>query len=353
MHCVKLGRDLPGLPRRPGPVRSASASTNSVSAEAWEHVGRADEDDPERVPPAAVPERSAGARRQAHGRVLLRRSRRAAARLRPGNTSTRTISDRAPAIDCRRTDTWPQRHQRGLGDPASDKAFFGHPRGLSTLFFSEMWERFSYYGMRGVPAVLHDGQCRDRWHGPGRGDGRADLRHVHLDGVPREPARRLGRRSTARPAARGALRRHPDRVRSLLARRSHHRHVLSGPDADRARHRPAQAQHQRHRRPALRAEGRAPRRRVLAVLHGHQPRRVPRPAHHRLPGAERRVPRAVDGLGHGPELSLALGLWRRRRRHDARPDPVRARIACPGNGRTEHRVHRLSARRTHNSSRAR
>src|SRR3989441_1742063 len=27
--------------------------------------------------------------------------------------------------------------------------FFGHPRGLSTLFFTEMWERFSYYGMRG------------------------------------------------------------------------------------------------------------------------------------------------------------------------------------------------------------
>jgi len=38
--------------------------------------------------------------------------------------------------------------QRGLGDAASDRAFFGHPRGLSTLFFSEMWERFSYYGMR-------------------------------------------------------------------------------------------------------------------------------------------------------------------------------------------------------------
>ncbi len=27
--------------------------------------------------------------------------------------------------------------------------WFGHPRGLSTLFFTEMWERFSYYGMRG------------------------------------------------------------------------------------------------------------------------------------------------------------------------------------------------------------
>jgi POT family proton-dependent oligopeptide transporter len=29
-----------------------------------------------------------------------------------------------------------------------DRRFFGHPRGLSTLFFTEMWERFSYYGMR-------------------------------------------------------------------------------------------------------------------------------------------------------------------------------------------------------------
>lgn len=37
-----------------------------------------------------------------------------------------------------------------LGDPKWDKAFFGHPRGLSTLFFTEMWERFSYYGMRAI-----------------------------------------------------------------------------------------------------------------------------------------------------------------------------------------------------------
>ena len=37
--------------------------------------------------------------------------------------------------------------------PAStvrDRGFFGHPRGLSTLFFTEMWERFSYYGMRAI-----------------------------------------------------------------------------------------------------------------------------------------------------------------------------------------------------------
>src|SRR3954465_1960795 len=31
-----------------------------------------------------------------------------------------------------------------------DRAFFGQPRGLSTLFFTEMWERFSYYGMRAL-----------------------------------------------------------------------------------------------------------------------------------------------------------------------------------------------------------
>ncbi len=31
---------------------------------------------------------------------------------------------------------------------AADTRFFGHPVGLATLFFTEMWERFSYYGMR-------------------------------------------------------------------------------------------------------------------------------------------------------------------------------------------------------------
>lgn len=31
-----------------------------------------------------------------------------------------------------------------------ERTFFGHPRGLATLFFTELWERFSYYGMRGI-----------------------------------------------------------------------------------------------------------------------------------------------------------------------------------------------------------
>ena len=31
-----------------------------------------------------------------------------------------------------------------------NKTFFGHPMGLFVLFFTELWERFSYYGMRAI-----------------------------------------------------------------------------------------------------------------------------------------------------------------------------------------------------------
>ena len=33
---------------------------------------------------------------------------------------------------------------------AKQNELFGHPKGLFVLFFTEMWERFSYYGMRGI-----------------------------------------------------------------------------------------------------------------------------------------------------------------------------------------------------------
>lgn len=43
----------------------------------------------------------------------------------------------------------------GAADPgtANDKRFFGHPLGLATAFFTEMWERFSFYGMRAFLAL--------------------------------------------------------------------------------------------------------------------------------------------------------------------------------------------------------
>ncbi|MBI5497916.1 MAG: peptide MFS transporter [Deltaproteobacteria bacterium] len=34
--------------------------------------------------------------------------------------------------------------------PKSNRTLMGHPAGLFVLFFTEMWERFSYYGMRGL-----------------------------------------------------------------------------------------------------------------------------------------------------------------------------------------------------------
>ncbi|MBM9504956.1 peptide MFS transporter [Actinacidiphila acididurans] len=38
--------------------------------------------------------------------------------------------------------------RRSGGTPGG--TFFGHPRGLATLFMTEMWERFSFYGMRAL-----------------------------------------------------------------------------------------------------------------------------------------------------------------------------------------------------------
>src|SRR6266700_1734547 len=49
--------------------------------------------------------------------------------------------------------TMPETQIPSYADPGIarwDKSFFGHPLGLSTLFFTEMWERFSYYGMRAL-----------------------------------------------------------------------------------------------------------------------------------------------------------------------------------------------------------
>ena len=37
-----------------------------------------------------------------------------------------------------------------LTKSAEQRELFGHPVGLFILFFTEMWERFSYYGMRAI-----------------------------------------------------------------------------------------------------------------------------------------------------------------------------------------------------------
>src|SRR5258705_12850581 len=37
----------------------------------------------------------------------------------------------------------------------------GHPRGLTTLFFTEFWERFSYYGMRAILTLFMVAKAAD------------------------------------------------------------------------------------------------------------------------------------------------------------------------------------------------
>ncbi len=51
------------------------------------------------------------------------------------------------------------------GDAEAGAQMFGHPRGLVTLFFTEMWERLSYYGMRALlvlfmtDQIINDGMA--------------------------------------------------------------------------------------------------------------------------------------------------------------------------------------------------
>ena len=55
----------------------------------------------------------------------------------------------------------------------SGSEWFGHPRGLSTLFFTEMWERFSYYGMRALLVLFMTAPLAIDNEGFGYAEGRA------------------------------------------------------------------------------------------------------------------------------------------------------------------------------------
>ena len=48
---------------------------------------------------------------------------------------------------------------------SAEKKWFGHPRGLATLFFTEMWERFSYYGMRALLVLFLSAALVDKGMG--------------------------------------------------------------------------------------------------------------------------------------------------------------------------------------------
>jgi len=75
---------------------------------------------------------------------------------------------------------------------------FGHPRGLLTLFFTEVWERLSYYGMRALLVLFMTAAASGA--NAGLGFSPADLLHgvvLHHCGHRTAQAQRLQHRRPA------------------------------------------------------------------------------------------------------------------------------------------------------------
>ena len=104
-------------------------------------------------------------------------------------------------------------------EPPIAAATESHPPGLYALFTTEMWERFSYYGMRAL-LVLYLTKAI-KLGGSRRAQHLCDL---HGSGVPDAPDRRPPGRPLPGPAQGCLHRRHPDGagpVRADAARVAH------------------------------------------------------------------------------------------------------------------------------------
>ncbi len=49
--------------------------------------------------------------------------------------------------------------------PPHQQTLWGHPKGLYVLFFTELWERFSYYGMRAILVLFLVAKVKEGEHG--------------------------------------------------------------------------------------------------------------------------------------------------------------------------------------------
>ncbi len=197
---------------------------------------------------------------------------------RAGSTST-SLTARRLAVDTGVDSHWqlaaPRRTRRSDARPASSDI----PRGLSTLFFTEMWERFSYYGIRPLLVLFMSvGAARRRLRVLDATTASSIVgiytACVYLASLPGGwiADRLLGLRSAIWYGA------HPHRAAGhfsiALSAIFEQRVFFLGLILIVARHRPAQAEHLGHRRRAVSGGRRAARRRFLDLLHGHQPRRV-------------------------------------------------------------------------------
>ncbi len=172
--------------------------------------------------------------------------------------------------------------------PDYSRSFFGHPRGLATLFMTEFFERFTYYGLRAMLVLFLAASATganpglwSRWRNRRRG-----VRAVHGRRLPVLHSGRLDRRSVARPAQRGLHRWRVHRHRQFHPGDSRDTcSLLHRARGGGARHRPAEAERLERGRRAVRGPGgRTARCRLLHLLHGHQSRCGGWSVHRRWPG---------------------------------------------------------------------
>ena len=204
-----------------------------------------------------------------------------------------------------------------------DRSFFGHPRGLSTLFMTEMWERFSYYGMRALlilfmVATVERGGLGFPLPVPGRFTGFIPLSRgsslCQADGW------RTASPDSEKPCF-GAASSYHWGVRSRVSEPAD---VLSRPRSNDLRNGSAEAEYQHHGRRSILARRQAPRFRVFNFLHRHQHRGLDVTAGVRLSGRKLQLP-----------LWLSRGWYR----HGARCRSICAGRAVSGKSGTHFRGH--------------
>ena len=212
-----------------------------------------------------------------------------------------------------------------------------HPAGLAPLFFTELWERFSYYGMRALLTLFMVAPATAGGLGLTTADAAMIYGNytmaVYMLSIPGGfvADNLIGpRRAVLIGGTIIALGHFMLAVPSLGD-------VLRGPCLHCRRDRALQAQHQRARGRALCPGGRPARRGFLALLYGHQYRRLLCAARDRLPRPKRAHEIVARGIGDRSQHELALGLRRRRRRHVPGAPPFRAAGAGPPGRSAAHR----------------
>ncbi len=153
-----------------------------------------------------------------------------------------------------------------------DRLFRSQPAGFTTLFFTELWERFSYYGMRAILLLFLVAAVADGGLGIDERHRHRDLRPVHGWRLHHVHARRLGSRPVDRRTACRAVGWHQHRDRARAAGDCGCRGIPAPlpawPRRDRARHRTAEAERQRAGGASCTMRAAAPAARAMPVSPG-------------------------------------------------------------------------------------